>query len=77
LPRPFTLAVAWSNPGAFSLNSFQKTARAPDQARTSAEHYARGIRNAVAITTDPADDTLWVVQHGRDRLGDDVVVKSP
>lgn len=45
-------------------------ARTPNQSQASAEHFATGIRNAVAITTNPADDTLWVAQHGRDRLGE-------
>ncbi|MES2639366.1 MAG: PQQ-dependent sugar dehydrogenase [Myxococcota bacterium] len=45
-------------------------ARMPGQTQAGAEHFARGIRNAVAITTNPDDDTLWVAQHGRDNLGE-------
>ncbi|MDP2315308.1 MAG: PQQ-dependent sugar dehydrogenase [Pseudomonadota bacterium] len=45
-------------------------ARQTGQTQAEGEHYARGIRNAVAIATHPADDTLWVVQHGRDDLGE-------
>jgi glucose/arabinose dehydrogenase len=33
------------------------------------ERFATGIRNAVGITINPADGSLWVVQHGRDQLG--------
>lgn len=34
------------------------------------EHYAAGIRNAVAITWNDRDDHLYVAQHGRDQLHD-------
>ncbi len=45
-------------------------ARIPNQTQAGGEHFARGIRNAVAIATHPEDDSLWVVQHGRDDLGE-------
>lgn len=32
------------------------------------KHYATGIRSAVAITWNPNDKTIYVVQHGRDDL---------
>jgi glucose/arabinose dehydrogenase len=44
-------------------------ARKTNQTPSASNHFARGIRNAVAITTNPADGRLWVVQHGRDDLG--------
>jgi glucose/arabinose dehydrogenase len=38
------------------------------QTQADGERWARGIRNAVAITYNPADNTLYAVQHGRDQL---------
>jgi glucose/arabinose dehydrogenase len=38
------------------------------QTQADGERWARGIRNAVAITVDPSDGALWVAQHGRDQL---------
>jgi glucose/arabinose dehydrogenase len=38
------------------------------QTQTDGERWATGIRNAVAITVDPSNGTLWVAQHGRDQL---------
>ena len=38
------------------------------QTQRDGERWATGIRNAVAITINPADRALWVVQHGRDQL---------
>ena len=38
------------------------------QAQTDGERWATGIRNAVAITVDPAGNALWAAQHGRDQL---------
>ncbi|HYW92264.1 MAG TPA: PQQ-dependent sugar dehydrogenase [Gammaproteobacteria bacterium] len=38
------------------------------QTQANAVHYARGIRNAVALAWDPAGGSLWAVQHGRDQL---------
>ena len=43
-------------------------ARKLGQTQASGEHFARGIRNAVAITMNPRDNQLYVVQHGRDQL---------
>jgi glucose/arabinose dehydrogenase len=43
-------------------------ARKTNQTPSASNHFARGIRNAVAITTNPADGRLWVAQHGRDDL---------
>lgn len=41
----------------------------PGQTQTADGHqYATGIRNAVAIAHNPADDHVYVVQHGRDQL---------
>jgi glucose/arabinose dehydrogenase len=34
------------------------------------EHFARGIRNAVAIAIEPKSNDIYVMQHGRDQLGD-------
>ena len=34
------------------------------------EHYAMGIRNAVAMGIEPKTNELYVMQHGRDQLGD-------
>jgi len=34
------------------------------------EHFATGIRNAVAMAIDPRSNELYVMQHGRDQLGD-------
>jgi glucose/arabinose dehydrogenase len=39
------------------------------QTEAQGEHFARGIRNSVAITINPHDGDLWVMQHGRDQLG--------
>lgn len=44
-------------------------ARKINQAQSSGEHFAQGIRNAVAITINPRDGDVWVMQHGRDNLG--------
>ena len=38
------------------------------QVQSDGERWATGIRNAVAIAINPADNALWVVQHGRDQL---------
>ena len=38
-----------------------------DQTEANGEHFARGIRNAVAITIG-SDGAVWVMQHGRDQL---------
>jgi glucose/arabinose dehydrogenase len=44
-------------------------ARKLHQTQAQGEHFARGIRNAVAITINPRDGDLYVMQHGRDQLG--------
>ena len=44
-------------------------ARKLDQTQSQSEHFARGIRNSVAITINPRDKGLYVMQHGRDQLG--------
>lgn len=36
--------------------------------KAEGDHYASGIRHAVAIRWNPAADRLYVVQHGRDQL---------
>jgi glucose/arabinose dehydrogenase len=38
------------------------------QTQRDGEHFATGIRNAVAIAINPADRALYVAQHGRDQL---------
>ena len=38
------------------------------QTATDGVHYGAGIRNAVSIAINPADKTLYVMQHGRDQL---------
>jgi glucose/arabinose dehydrogenase len=38
------------------------------QKPTDGERFASGIRNAVALTVDPRDHTLWATMHGRDGL---------
>ena len=43
-------------------------ARKLGQTQATGEHFARGIRNAVAITMNPRDNQLYVMQHGRDQL---------
>ncbi|MBG9375096.1 PQQ-dependent sugar dehydrogenase [Panacibacter sp. DH6] len=40
----------------------------PNQTIKDGKRYATGIRSAVAITWNPADKTIYVVQHGRDDL---------
>ena len=45
-------------------------ARKLGQTEQTGVHYARGIRNAVGITINPADNKLYVTQHGRDNLSD-------
>lgn len=44
-------------------------ARKLHQTQAQGEHFARGIRNSVAITINPRDGGLYVMQHGRDQLG--------
>ena len=44
-------------------------ARKEHQTPSAANHFARGIRNGVGMALDPADEKLWVTQHGRDQLG--------
>ena len=44
-------------------------ARKLHQTQAQGEHYARGIRNSVAITINPRGGDLYVMQHGRDQLG--------
>ena len=44
-------------------------ARKLQQTQSQGEHFARGIRNSVAITINPRGGGLYVVQHGRDQLG--------
>jgi glucose/arabinose dehydrogenase len=38
------------------------------QDQEAGERWATGIRNAVALAWNPADNTLYAVQHGRDQL---------
>jgi glucose/arabinose dehydrogenase len=45
-------------------------ARKTHQSPSAANHFARGIRNAVGIAVHPGDNRLWTTQHGRDQLGD-------
>ena len=44
-------------------------ARKLHQTPSAANHFARGIRNAVGIAMNPMDGKLWTTQHGRDGLG--------
>ena len=44
-------------------------ARKLHQTQETGQHFARGIRNSVSITINPADGGLYVMQHGRDQLG--------
>ncbi len=44
-------------------------ARRIGQSRVDGDHFATGIRNAVAIGIRPTDGALFAVQHGRDQLG--------
>jgi len=43
-------------------------ARKKNQMQNEAEHFARGIRNAVGVAINPIDGKLWTTQHGRDEL---------
>lgn len=43
-------------------------ARKKDQTPSAANHFARGIRNAVGIAINPVDGRLYATQHGRDDL---------
>ncbi len=45
-------------------------ARKTHQSPSAANHFARGIRNAVGIAVNPATQRLWTTQHGRDQLYD-------
>jgi glucose/arabinose dehydrogenase len=45
-------------------------ARKLHQSPSAANHFARGIRNAVGIAVHPGDNRLWTTQHGRDQLYD-------
>jgi glucose/arabinose dehydrogenase len=40
------------------------------QTLKSGEHFATGIRNAVAMAIEPKSNQLYVMQHGRDQLAD-------
>jgi len=40
------------------------------QTPKTGEHFARGIRNAVAMAIEPKSNELYVMQHGRDQLSD-------
>jgi glucose/arabinose dehydrogenase len=44
-------------------------ARKLHQTQSTGEHYAIGVRNAVAVAINPSDGAVWVMQHGRDDLG--------
>jgi len=46
-------------------------ARKKNQTPSAANHFAKGIRNAVGISMSPLDGKLWATQHGRDQLGGD------
>jgi glucose/arabinose dehydrogenase len=49
---------------------WQFDANKTHQTASPANHYARGIRNAVGMALDPVDNNkLWTTQHGRDQLG--------
>ena len=52
-------------------------ARKLGQTQTSGEHFARGIRNSVAITINPRDNQLYVMQHGRDQLAGGAMASWP
>lgn len=43
-------------------------ARKTHQTQSTGEHFAIGVRNAVGMDINTADNTLWVMQHGRDML---------
>jgi glucose/arabinose dehydrogenase len=42
----------------------------PNQAFSSGEHYASGLRNMVALAFNTSNNELYGVQHGRERLSD-------
>jgi glucose/arabinose dehydrogenase len=44
------------------------SASRPHQTEKDGERWATGIRNAVALAFNPADKSLYAVQHGRDQL---------
>ena len=46
------------------------SADTPHQTRQSGVHYARGLRNTVALALQPGTGALWGASHGRDQLGD-------
>ena len=52
--------------GIWKLNAREK-----HQEPSASNHFAKGIRNAVGISMNPADGKLWATQHGRDQLGGD------
>ena len=43
-------------------------ARKLGQTQATGEHFGIGIRNSIGMDIDPNDNTLWVMQHGRDQL---------
>jgi glucose/arabinose dehydrogenase len=43
-------------------------ARASDQVQADGEHFATGVRNAVAIEYNPEHDEVYFLSHGRDAL---------
>jgi len=40
------------------------------QTPSTGEHFAKGVRNAVAMAIEPKSNELYVMQHGRDQLAD-------
>lgn len=51
---------------------FIATVIVSDQNGTSPKVFAKGLRNAVFITTNPQTDDVWVTEMGRDFLGDNL-----
>jgi glucose/arabinose dehydrogenase len=59
------------NPCPFLVNSggvWRFDARRLRQTQADGERWATGLRNLVAITSDPSGQSIWAVQHGRDLL---------
>jgi len=49
---------------------WQFSASRPGQRFADGRRYATGLRNAIAVTTDPGTGALYAAVHGRDQLGD-------
>lgn len=82
--RHTTRTIAFNNQGqmfvsigstcdvCFEQHPWHGTVIVSDQEGNNPRVFAKGLRNAVFITTQPETDELWATEMGRDFLGDDL-----